>query len=986
MSGQLYPGQTRKVRSRLARSGSLRRIFGVRTIIVLTLVLATQPHYAAASLSRDEAREAQRVLEQVGQVYLSVDDVLKIGLELDPNTGLPFSDELRWLVFASKASRYLTARDYEGLTREAAWLATQKALCTYYPIACPFFVLGKMYSELGLLLVNLPRVADDAFLKAQVEEYLRLRREGRSPEQTRALAAADGYLGDYFLLERRLGLGVRRQERSAENLSRRGITPEDVFELAESIYRAEVQKAQLLREPKTVELVTRIKQALRPPSVRGQPQPRPARDPRSAESLASALVLDVSGSMSEPSWIAPKERKIDAAIKAVLSYVEKLDPADYASLTTFSAHAQTAVRLLPQQESAKKIFEIAPRLSPQTSTNMADGLRLGYVELSGQRESVRKPPIVITIDGFSPWAQAGLYEDWAGYLGRAIENSSQIKRIQAEIIPFSWSGDTKDTDQAVAVLKTTYIPALMARAKRDGRSFVIVAHSWGGVLAYRALDELEQDSRLAPGEVALFLTLGTPLNAQNAAFRAFAQAHLGSASSSLRIPSVVNQWSNYWTERDNISGPIPVADNTQLPNTLGLDHRSYYRDAQFLEMVGAEVAVAAVRQGRVADVGARRRVSVLLSDGKHNVGPWSNVLDVAKQFASKGWKIYTLGFGKDVDEAKLKELAGLTGGFYTPGDPEIVKGAYVDIRYDASGRSGILRHSENLDPSGELRYKVAVSPGAKSMQVDTSWLGSRLETALVSPTGRLIRGRDLLGQAGRYVHGRTYEMLEIRNPEPGTWEVQVRWADPPPRPERVIVSVSEKTDIVANILGFRSWYRPGEGVSIGVRIAEATAAQDLPLRNARVVAAIRKPSPEIVQAVEAGTGNWAMYKDVVQNNMREISLYDDGQHEDYGPNDGIYANTFTETVDSGPYIVTIEISGLGKNGENVTRRLQGSFQIGPITRNRITVSREIDWLEKLATGARDIRPELETLQKQPAEQIEELLKKPGKTIEDLLSQ
>jgi len=207
-----------------------------------------------------------------------------------------------------------------------------------------------------------------------------------------------------------------------------------------------------------------------------------------------------------------------------------------------------------------------------------------------------RPPIILAVDGFDKWAEIGGVEEWSGYLKEKLERPgpSNIKNLGADIEAFAWSGDTsKDTEAAVVSLKTTYIPALVAQAKRENRPFVIVAHSWGGVLAYRALHELE--GQLQPGDVVLFLTLGTPLRAQNLLLRPYAKDRslaglFKGMFRKLQKPSSVSKWVNYWADNDNISGKIGEAINVEVPNVRRKDHSSYYID--YLEMIGAEIAYA----------------------------------------------------------------------------------------------------------------------------------------------------------------------------------------------------------------------------------------------------------------------------------------------------------------------------------------------------------------------------------------------------------
>jgi len=121
-----------------------------------------------------------------------------------------------------------------------------------------------------------------------------------------------------------------------------------------------------------------------------------------------------------------------------------------------------------------------------------------------------KAPFILAVDGFSPEAQVGLVEDWSGYLKVHLEKLTSLPYVKAHITAFPWSGDTKDTKEAIQALRTTYIPALLAKAKRQDAQFIIVAHSWGGLLAYRALRDLE--GQLKTGEVDQLITLGSPIN------------------------------------------------------------------------------------------------------------------------------------------------------------------------------------------------------------------------------------------------------------------------------------------------------------------------------------------------------------------------------------------------------------------------------------------------------------------------------------------
>ncbi|WP_294105348.1 hypothetical protein [Thiolapillus sp.] len=69
---------------------------------------------------------------------------------------------------------------------------------------------------------------------------------------------------------------------------------------------------------------------------------------------------------------------------------------------------------------------------------------------------------------------------------------------------------------------------------------------------------------------------------------------------------------------------------------------------------------------------------------------------------------------------------------------------------------------------------------------------------------------------GRYEAGKTFQMLEVKDPASGAWNIEVSWADAPPVPEQVNISIAEKSDVFAWMNGFRPLYSVNEPVTINV--------------------------------------------------------------------------------------------------------------------------------------------------------------------------
>ncbi|WP_293679721.1 hypothetical protein [Thiolapillus sp.] len=105
---------------------------------------------------------------------------------------------------------------------------------------------------------------------------------------------------------------------------------------------------------------------------------------------------------------------------------------------------------------------------------------------------------------------------------------------------------------------------------------------------------------------------------------------------------------------------------------------------------------------------------------------------------------------------------------------------------------------------------------AKTFNVYTSWQGSKLSTRLIGPNGNVITDSQAGNNGGRYEAGKTFQMLEVKDPASGAWNIEVSWADTPPVPEQVNISIAEKSDVFAWMNGFRPRYSVNEPVTINV--------------------------------------------------------------------------------------------------------------------------------------------------------------------------
>jgi len=147
----------------------------------------------------------------------------------------------------------------------------------------------------------------------------------------------------------------------------------------------------------------------------------------------------------------------------------------------------------------------------------------------------------------------------------------RCKAHECRLIAFQWDGDITRSREYVEKLKAAITNAYEEAA---GRPFLIIAHSWGGALAFEALAEMEEygTARQKAVVVDKLSTIGTPVGGflYSAAIRGLIGAQ--NFYTSPYKPASVKKWYNYWAWRDSISSRIDFADKN-----VRVDNASKYR-------------------------------------------------------------------------------------------------------------------------------------------------------------------------------------------------------------------------------------------------------------------------------------------------------------------------------------------------------------------------------------------------------------------------
>ncbi len=174
-----------------------------------------------------------------------------------------------------------------------------------------------------------------------------------------------------------------------------------------------------------------------------------------------------------------------------------------------------------------------------------------------------------------------------------------------------------------------------------------------------------------------------------------------------------------------------------------------------------------------------KKGAILLTDG---VGSFSNQ---DQCFKSKGWPIFTFGFGQ-ANDTQLQQIAFNTGGRYKRvSNLNSLTCEFIRVRSLIANVEPPPCLPYNVPQLASIFFSQTVAPGQAQATFSTGWPGSDVVMTLTSPSGRVI-DRNTVAPDVIHENGSTYEVYTIANPEAGIWQVNLYGANVPAAGEEVI--------------------------------------------------------------------------------------------------------------------------------------------------------------------------------------------------------
>jgi len=331
----------------------------------------------------------------------------------------------------------------------------------------------------------------------------------------------------------------------------------------------------------------------------------------------------------------------------------------------------------------------------------------------------------------------------------------------------------------------------------------------------------------------------------------------------------------------------------------------------------------------------RDQVILLVTDGKENEPEWIDDVNGALIDANIAVYPLGLGYGSGINEEKLTNLAGATGGTYRITSDELIfRKLFIEIL------AGALDWAVIVDPIGELAERgvntvpVTITGDQSSATFTAYWEGidDAIDFTLITPSGGEItpatdNNRIRYGKHPRYAFYQLDFPLNGSQASDwaGRWKMKLAGTDRIPSDQKARYSASAFAEGGARLevtLG-RLAYLTGKAIPVKARLIK----NGKPLIGARVDVYCDAPVTSVGNLLYRGkVGLEELRKerfikgdrvslidrklqilskragiDILRRKKTRFELFDDGKHGDGKAKDGIYANSFAENQIPGSY-------------------------------------------------------------------------------------
>ncbi len=318
---------------------------------------------------------------------------------------------------------------------------------------------------------------------------------------------------------------------------------------------------------------------------------------------------------------------------------------------------------------------------------------------------------------------------------------------------------------------------------------------------------------------------------------------------------------------------------------------------------------------------------VFLSDGQQTTGTeqFPNVISALRDDTAKKPVVHAIALGPDADQALMQRAAYETGGTYQfvslPATPLLATPASLkldlDLRYrsiatEVAGQQQIFSITGPL-PDGDPfvdTVQIPVENGAAELFLSLSLANGQVSATLLNPGGIAV--------APFHVDA-LHTVYRVASPQGGIWKLQL--GEPPP---------------VIKIVGADATPQGTTTERLPAYLVHAVLRSDVTM-DAALPTPLSERRPGVAMPIVVGLTDTAPILGAIvharvtspDNAVHNLTLFDDGNHNDGAAGDGIYGATIWRTALPGSYSVFVEGQGTSPlNGPFTREKLLGFFLQG----------------------------------------------------------
>lgn len=296
--------------------------------------------------------------------------------------------------------------------------------------------------------------------------------------------------------------------------------------------------------------------------------------------------------------------------------------------------------------------------------------------------------------------------------------------------------------------------------------------------------------------------------------------------------------------------------------------------------------------------------------------------EVLPQYKENNILIFSVAFGSGADIIVLREIADLTitdeviRNYYFIGKASNLQPVFSEILEQIKKtREKISEETVNFTGE-EIIHKIYIDDFIKELHFkfifERKTIPSEIQISLKEPDGNIIDRKTQKGGVSN-IFEEGYELYNITNPLPGTWEAIITGE----KNVKLDITISTwgRTDLKIMLAEEQSEYHEGDSIPIAASLEREGAritSHDF-LKNLKFFAIAENP-----------------YGD-----LRKFELKDDGSHPDKIKEDGVYSNLYTDTSLIGDYIIKVHAQGITTETKNFNFTREAEYRIRVLPKKEV---------------------------------------------------